>query len=170
MIDVQTAFKWLKLFRGPTLVTPVTTLRDQIFDKIQKNEFVQAYKLIEYLETSAAVLNDKFDIGDILAEIGLAYYRMGNLQKAEEYWLRARNDYNDCHEGAVVCWILGTVRWQIDTGNKFALNDWKTAIREFRILADEAEQNRLKEQYDWYEERIAELEKCMLEQISIQFP
>lgn len=151
-------------------MTPVTTLRDSIVDKIQKNEFGQAYKLIEYLETSASALNDKFDTGDILAEIGLAYYQMGNLQKAEEYWLKARNDYNDCHEGAVVSWLIGTVRWQIEMRNKFALNDWKMAIREFRVLANEAERNRLKDQFEWYEARIPELESSLLEQISIKFP
>ncbi len=170
MVDVQTAYKWLKLFRASTLVTPVTILRNQITNKIQGGDFIQVYKLIEYLEMSAAALNDKFDTGDILTEIGLAYYRMGNLQKAEEYWFKARNDYNDCHEGAVVMWLLGSVRWQIDMRNKIALNDWKMTIREFRILANAAERNRLADQYEWYDQMIPDLEKSLAEQISIKFP
>ena len=170
MVEIETVFSWLKRFRASRLVTPATTLRDQIADRIRTGDFIRTYKLIEYLETSAVALNDKFDTGDISAEIGLAFYQMGNLQKAEEYWLKARADYNDCHEGAIISWLLGAVRWQIDIRNRFALNDWKTAIREFRDLANKAERDRLEDTYNWYEARIPELEKCLAEQISIKFP
>lgn len=169
MVDLDTVFRWLKYFSGSGLDTPATTLRDQIEADIQGQNFRKAHQKIEYLEACVIDLDNSVDCGDIWVEIGLAFYRMGNLRNAEAYWKKAVTDYPECHECAVARWLLGTVQWEIDTSNMHAMNNWKTAIREFRELAEQAEKDRREEDKNWYGDRIVEFEESLQEQISIKF-
>ena len=170
MVEIPTVFSWLKYFRGSRLVAPVTILRDQIDTAIQNQDFKKAHKQIEYLEACVGELDSGVDCGDVWVELGMAFYRMGNLRQAEEYWKKAVTDYPECHECAVARWLLGAVQWQIDTSNILAMNNWKAAIREFGELAAEAEKKRLMEDRFWYDDRISELEDSLREQLLIKFP
>lgn len=175
MVTIEDVYGWLRSpdaeVGASRLTTPTTTILEKIIDSIQTDNYIQAYQMISYLEASAENLDNMVEISDIMVEIGLAYYQMGNLIMAEEYWSKAVAAYPvNSHEHAVTRWLLGSVQWLIETRNINAMNNWKGAISEFRCLADGAEMSRLMRVKNWYENRISELENSLVEQIAIKFP
>lgn len=175
MITIENAFDWLKSpdaeIDATRLVSPATNIVAKIIDSIQSGNYIQTYQMVDYLEANTSELESMVDIGDIWVEIGLAFYQMGNLNKAEEFWTRAVRDYPVIsHEHAVVLWLLGSVQWLIETKNINAMNNWRVAIREFGDLADRAQINRRINVKIWYGDRITELEESLEEQINIKFP
>lgn len=175
MIDIEDAFSWLKSpdagVNGYQSDLLITTLREKIINNYRSGNLIQAYQMIDYLEASARELDRQIDIGDVWVEIGMAYFQMGNINKAEEFWTKAAGDYPvNVHEQAVALWLLGSVQWLIEKKNISAMNNWKESIREIGELADEAERLNLPEVKAWYEDRIREMEESLRDQILNKFP
>jgi tetratricopeptide (TPR) repeat protein len=175
MTGVPYVYGWLKKFSGSLLDTPATTLRDQVIYYIKCRKYTQAHQTIKYLDAVAEELANELrkpvDAGDIWAEIGLAFYQMGNLFESEKFWEKAVTSYPpESHEHAVVRWLLGSAQWLVETKNVDAMKNWKGAIREFENLIEESEKKNEISKKDWYSSRIDEMEESLNAELSKKFP
>ncbi len=66
MNDIYDVFKWLNLFDGSKLVSPIIEIRDQIIEKINNNDIsssIEAYQALEYLKILKVIRIDTFERG-----------------------------------------------------------------------------------------------------------
>jgi len=173
MNDIYDVFTWLNLFDGSKLVSPIIEIRDQIIEKINNNDVknsFEAYQALEYIKLFEGDRIDTFERGEIWAECGLSFYRLGNPFEAQSSLLKALENYPPgSHEYAVIGWLLGIIQWSLENKHSDAMKNWKRAIENFGQLKIQAEFDRQRFKVDWYSERIGEMDENLREKVLEKF-
>lgn len=148
------AYKWFAIVQNVELneVDPgyFETVQ-QLWSAVNQKQTVKAWAFIRQIDQGCQLVADPAITPILLMECGLGAERLGNLEKAVEYFRSAVALFPpDKHWQAVTRWMLGCVLWRIKGMALQAQQEWVRALRVFEermIAADQANDQAL---FEWY--------------------
>lgn len=143
----------------------IKKLVEDLKEAVDKNQYRDAWSLIEYLLSISNQNGGKLEIAQVRVECGMAVYNLGYLGKSAELFKEAVTYYQlSSHHRGVALWLLGNVLWSLDSNKDEAVGAWRRSIQVFSKIPAH---NRFlsKKELVWYKNLCrdlqAELEKTV---------
>ena len=160
-------YQWLNVFEPIFLSQGLRETRRIMDSQFGRQQYAELKKSIQRMlkDSQQELTADTYRAA--LIEAAFFEYQLNDFQAAaghlNEAWIRFQHN----HQGAVILWLLGIVRWWIPSQRTQAMLNWEESIHLFQELALQADKSNEQNQRIWYEGQTKMMSACLKQWIEL---
>ncbi len=160
-------YQWLNAFEPLGLSEGLLETRKIMDSQFSRQQYADLRKSIKRMlkDSQHQLTSDTYRVA--LIEAAFFEYELNDYKAAAEHLNEAWIRFQHNHQGAVILWLLGIVRWWIPSQRTLAMIHWEESIRLFHDLALQADKSNAQHQRIWYEQQLKLMPTCLKQWIEL---
>ena len=160
-------YQWLNVFEPIFLSQGLRETRRIMDSQFGRQQYAELKKSIQRMlkDSQQELTADTYRAA--LIEAAFFEYQLNDFQAAADHLNEAWIRFQHNHQGAVILWLLGIVRWWIPSQRTQAMLNWEESIHLFQELALQADKSNEQNQRIWYEGQTKMMSACLKQWIEL---